>query len=269
MRNLLLVLEYDGSQYSGWQVQKGRRTVQGTLEAILERTLGEPVRVCASGRTDAGVHAVGQVVNFCTDSPLSADILLRILRANLPRDLRAITLFDVFPDFHARKCALRKRYMYVVFMGANPPVFFRHYGCFLGNVDLDVGRMIEGSQIFLGTHDFTAFSSPRGGNSSSVRTVFSFEVSPRGSFLLFDIQASGFLYHMARFLVGELLMVGLGKKTIEDLQSMLIHPSYGYRRFHAPPEGLYLVEVSYPGVNPYKGLRLEERGFVVPFWVGE
>lgn len=271
LRNLLLVLEYDGSQYSGWQRQRDKKTVQETLETILERSLGERVTVHASGRTDAGVHAVGQVVNFHTTSSLPAATILRILRSYFPHDLRAVNLFDVPLSFHARKSALRKRYIYVARLGEDIPAFLRHYVGFVKAPKriLDLEEMFIGSRIFLGTHDFTSFSSPRESTSSAVRTIFSFRVSQRDSLFLFDIEANGFLYHMARFLVGELLMVGLKKKSLGDLQEMLYRPSYAYRRFSAPPEGLYLVEVAYPDVNPYQGLILKEHGFVVPLWVEE
>ena len=269
LRNLLLVLEYDGSSYSGWQVQKGVRTVQGTLERVLSDSLKEKIRVCASGRTDAGVHALGQVANFYTTSSLSTDILFRILKAHLPEDLRVLNLFEVSLDFHARKTAVRKRYLYVACLGDSLPVFLRRYVYSLGRRELDVTRVREGSRIFLGTHDFTSFSSPRERSFSPVRTVFSLEVYLREPFLFFDIQADGFLYHMVRFMVGELLMVGFGKKDIADLEFMLAHPSCTHHRFSAPPEGLYLLEVQYPDVDPYQGLRLKESGFIVPLWVRE
>ncbi|NSW75976.1 MAG: tRNA pseudouridine(38-40) synthase TruA [Candidatus Atribacteria bacterium] len=266
LRNLLLVLEYDGSSYSGWQIQKGKRTVQGVLEAVLSKILEERVRVIASGRTDAGVHAVGQVVNFWTESPLPEEVIFRVLEAHLPEDVRPINLFEVPPDFHARKKVVRKRYTYVVFLEHRLPVFLRNYVYCPGRVDIDIQQIREVSQIFLGTHNFTSFSSPREGNGSAVRTVSTLEVRTKHPFLFFDIEADGFLYHMVRFLVGELLMVGLGRKGVDDLQHMLIHPSYTYRRFHAPPQGLYLVAVEYPGVDPYCGLVLRESGFVVPLW---
>ncbi|MGQ9473736.1 MAG: tRNA pseudouridine(38-40) synthase TruA, partial [Candidatus Caldatribacteriaceae bacterium] len=114
MRNFLLVLEYDGSEYSGWQIQKGKKTIQGTLEKILSDTLGETIKVYASGRTDAGVHALGQVVNFWTISSFYEETILRIIRSQLPKDIKVKNFFEVPPDFHARKDAFWKRYLYVI-----------------------------------------------------------------------------------------------------------------------------------------------------------
>ncbi|MCX7667765.1 MAG: tRNA pseudouridine(38-40) synthase TruA [Atribacterota bacterium] len=266
LRNLLLVLEYDGSSYSGWQIQKGKKTIQGTLEKTLSEILQERIRVIASGRTDAGVHAVGQVVNFWTGSPLPEEVIFRVLKARLPADLRPVNLFEVPSGFHARKSAVRKRYTYVVFLEHMPPVFLQNYVYCPGQTGIDVQQVREGSRIFLGAHDFTSFSSPREGNGSAVRTVCSFAVHQKYPFLFFDIEADGFLYHMVRFLVGELLMVGLGRREISDLQRMLAYPSYTYHRFHAPPQGLYLVAVEYPDLNPYHGFVLRDSGFVVPLW---
>ncbi|MEN3186856.1 MAG: tRNA pseudouridine(38-40) synthase TruA [Atribacterota bacterium] len=266
MRNLLLALEYDGSSYSGWQIQREKRTVQGILETTLSEILQERVRVIASGRTDAGVHAIGQVVNFRTNSSLPEEVIFRVLKARLFKNIKPINLFEVPFDFHARKSAVRKRYIYVVFMEQMLPVFLRNYVYYLGQIDIDVQQIQEGRQIFLGTHDFTSFSSPREGNGSPIRTIFTLEVRQEHPFLFFDIEADGFLYHMVRFLVGELLMMGLGRKRIDDLYYMLFHPSYSHHRFNAPPHGLYLMSVEYPDVNPYYGFVLRDSGFVVPLW---
>lgn len=265
LRNLLLVLEYDGSEYSGWQIQKGKRTIQGTLEEILGGALGETIKVYASGRTDAGVHALGQVVNFWTTSSFSEENILQIIRSRLPKNIKVKNLFEVLPDFHARKSASWKRYLYVILLGEYQPVFLRRYVLFCNQTSVDVTSIMEGSRLFLGTHDFTSFSSPRG-KGSTTRTVFSFKISLRGTRLIFDLQANGFLYHMVRFLVGELLMVGLGKKRIEDLRRMLNTPAYNYHRFLVPPQGLYLAQVGYPRLNPYEGLQFIEKDFLVPFW---
>ncbi len=267
MRNLLLVLEYDGLKFAGWQRQKGLKTVQGTLEKLLGEILGEEIQCIGSGRTDALVHAVGQVVNFYTNSSLPEKVIAHILNMRGDSDFRVVNVLEVPLHFHARKHALQKWYRYVLSWGSHLPVFWRGRVAFLGNITLDMQRMMEGSRIFLGTHDFTSFSSPGSTVGSKVRTIFSFDFREKSPFFIsLDIRADGFLYHMVRFLVGELIMLGMGKRTIHELTTMLTHPSHCYPRFNAPPEGLYLVQVAYREVDPYQGLTLEEDGFVVPLW---
>ena len=268
MRNLLLVLEYDGTHYAGWQRQPQRRTIQGVLEEKLTSLLGQPVKVLASGRTDAGVHALGQVVTFTTDNPMSCDKVQKALQALLPQDIRVVNIQEVSLDFHPRKSAKRKRYVYALWYGKGCPAFLRKY-LYPWDVDLNWDVMREGVQLFLGQHDFSSFSSPS--PRSSRRTVFSFEFRFRKPpVVTFEIEADGFLYHMVRMIIGETLLLGMGRKSLSDLELMLEHPSYReYRRLNLPPQGLYLMEVVYEEINPYEGLKLEDAGFVVPVWVRE
>lgn len=265
MRNVLLLLEYDGTRYAGWQRQKNAITIQGVLEETLASILNHPVTVLASGRTDAGVHALGQVATFTTESTLSVSSLHRALQSLLPSDIRVLKVEDVPLEFHPRKSAKRKQYMYALFQGACP-AFLRRY-VYPVTEDIDWNLVQEGAKLFLGCHDFRSFSSPS--PRSTVRTVFSLDVSVRGeSLVLLRIEASGFLHHMARMIFGELLLLGRGKRTLEELKTMLSQPSHtAYRRFNLPPQGLYLVEVTYEGINPYEGFELRDTGFVVPVWV--
>lgn len=264
MRNILLLLEYDGTRYAGWQRQKDCVTIQGVLEATLATILNHPVTVLSSGRTDAGVHALGQVATFTTERPLDCATLHRALNALLPRDIRVIRVTEAPLDFHPRKSAKKKQYVYAFWCGPCP-VFLRTYVYpVLQKVDWDLVQ--EGAKLFVGHHNFTSFSSPS--PRSPVRTVFSLDVCIRDdSLVLLWIEASGFLHHMVRIIFGELLLLGMGKRSLGELETMLRHPSYtAYRRFSLPPQGLYLVRVDYDGIDPYEGLELKDTGFVVPVW---
>lgn len=268
MRNLLLVLEYDGTHYAGWQRQPQKRTIQGTLEEQLASLLRQPVKTLASGRTDAGVHALGQVVTFTTDNPMGRDEMQRALQALLPQDMRVVNVQEVSPDFHPRKSAKKKRYAYALWCGKGCPTFLKKY-LYPLDADLNWDVVRKGVQLFLGQHDFSSFSSPS--PRSSKRTIFSFEFHlQRFPIVTFEVEADGFLYHMVRMIIGELLLLGTGRKSLSDIELMLECPSYReYHRLNLPPQGLYLVEAVYEGINPYEGLRLEDVGFVVPVWVGE
>uniref|UniRef100_A0A7V4DDB7 tRNA pseudouridine synthase A n=1 Tax=Candidatus Caldatribacterium californiense TaxID=1454726 RepID=A0A7V4DDB7_9BACT len=264
LRNLLLVLEYDGTRYAGWQRQRDRVTVQGVLESSLSSILGHPTVTVASGRTDAGVHALGQVVGFTTEKPIDCETLHKALQALLPDDMRVLRVQEAPLDFHPRKSAKRKRYVYAVFCGTCP-VFLRGYVYSLRQ-EVDWALVQEGAGLFIGRHDFASFSSPS--PRSSVRTVYTLDVEFRFPFVLLGIVAEGFLHHMARMVFGELLLLGMGKVSLADLKHMLTYPSHhAYRRLNLPPWGLYLVEVQYEHWNPYQGLELKDVGFVVPVWV--
>lgn len=264
MRNIALLLEYDGTNYAGWQRQKDRATVQGVLEETLSSLLGHPVVAVASGRTDAGVHALGQVVTFTTERSFDCARLKQALQTLLPGDMRVVRVQEVPLEFHPRKSAKKKQYVYAVWCGPCPVFLRRYVYPLVRSIDWDLIR--EGAKLFVGSHDFASFSSPS--PRSSVRTVFSLEVCSQNSpLVLLRIEASGFLHHMARMIFGELLLLGEGKRTLAELEHMLSHPSYtAYRRFALPPQGLYLLRVDYEEVDLYEGLELKDTGFVVPVW---
>ncbi len=265
LRNILLLVEYDGTRYAGWQRQKDRITLQGVLESTLSLVLNHPVVTFASGRTDAGVHALGQVVTFTTERSIDCPALQRALQSLLPEDIRVIKVQEAPPGFHPRKSARKKQYLYAVWCGSCPAFLRRYVYPLARDVDWDLVR--KGAGLFIGRHDFASFSSPSA--RSSVRTVFSLEVFVRdSSCVLLSIEASGFLHHMVRMIFGELLLLGEGKVSLAELEHMLHHPSHhAYRRFNLPPQGLYLVKVDYEEVDPYEGLELKDVGFVVPAWV--
>jgi tRNA pseudouridine38-40 synthase len=247
MRNLRMVIRYDGTDFQGWQTQPGYRTVQETLEkAIASVTRQERVRANASGRTDAGVHALGQVVNIYTATRLSCGTLVKAVNANLPADV-CVRLCDEVPQsFCANKDAVRKTYRYVIYDGRMHDPFLRRYACH-SRRPLDAGAMGRAGRCLLGRHDFRCFETEWPNRLSSVRTVTRLAVSRFGEYLWVDVEANGFLYNMVRAIAGTLMQVGRGAWPEDKVREVL---EAGDRRLAgptAPPEGLFLLRVTYPG----------------------
>ena len=250
MRTIKLILAYDGTAYAGWQVQSGQRTVQETLEAVLAKVTGQTVRVLASGRTDAGVHAWGQVVAFRTESRLAPEVLRRALNAELPRDIAVLEAAEVPEGFHATLDARRKRYRYVIDNGPVRDVFRRRYAWHYP-APLDAAAMDRAARCLAGTHDFSSFQSSGSERKTSVRTVFDARVrrgeGAESGLILIEIEADGFLYKMVRAIVGSLVRIGRGARPESWLAEVL---AAGDRRAAgptAPPHGLFLVDVEYEG----------------------
>lgn len=248
MRTLKLTLAYDGTAYAGWQLQLHQRTLQGELEAALRRITGEVIRVAVSGRTDAGVHALGQVVSFSCQSEISAETLQRALNAELPRDMAVLEAVDAAPGFHATRDALRKRYRYVIHDGRVPDVFRRQYAWHLYE-RLDAAAMHRAAQAWRGTHDFASFESRGPQRTTSVRTVFELGVARGGSetpdLVMYEVEADGFLYNMVRAMVGTLVEIGRGQRPERWAADVLAARSRRAAGMTAPPQGLFLLWVQY------------------------
>ncbi len=247
LRNIALELEYDGTELLGSQYQAHGRTVQGELEAAWNRLTKEAIRWTFAGRTDAGVHARGQVANARTQSQLDVATVQRALNALLPRDIGARRAWDVPAEFHARFSAVRRAYRYVLMPDAwRSPLWRRH----ALQVDraLDVAAMDQAARMLVGVHDFAAFGSLAPG--STVRECFAAtcaDVEALGySLIAIDIAANGFLRHMVRTVVGTLLAVGQGRLPPEDVGSILQSRDRSRAGPTAPPHGLYLMSVTYP-----------------------
>ena len=244
MRNIRLDVCYDGTRYSGWQRQTSHdNTIQGKLETALSRILGEPIEISASGRTDTGVHARGQVVNFHCESTMDCAELLTQLRKYLPEDIGIYSCREVSPRFHARLNALEKTYQYRVWNSGAPCVFDRRYVAVMEE-QLDLQAMQRAAAQFLGTHDFSAFCANKKMKKSTVRTIKSFTVERVGEELRFTVTGNGFLHNMVRILVGTLIEVGRGERSAESIPEL-----FGAKReqagFLAPGKGLCLMEVRY------------------------
>ncbi|MDQ3041438.1 MAG: tRNA pseudouridine(38-40) synthase TruA [Acidobacteriota bacterium] len=248
--NYRLLLQYDGTDFHGWQVQNGLRTVQGELERTLSNLEDAEVKVIGSGRTDTGVHAEGQVANVRLNRDFTPDRLRVAINGNVWRDVRVMTVEKVPDDFHARFSAKTKHYVYRV---VNAPVispfwlrFAHHEARFL-----DVGRMNETARIFLGEHDWTAFSAARSDVENRVRTVKSFTVESfwdaraNSSIIEFRISANGFLRYMVRSIVGTMLEVGRGEKDSDTIQTAIVSGDRDLAGKTAPANGLTLLKVDY------------------------
>ena len=244
MRNIRLDICYDGTRYSGWQRQTSHdNTIQGKLETALSRILGEPIEISASGRTDTGVHARGQVANFHTGRGMDSGELLGELRKYLPEDIGIYSCREVSPRFHARLNALEKTYQYRLWNSAAPCVFDRRFVAVMEE-NLDLAAMKAAAQLLLGTHDFSAFCANKKMKKSTVRTIKSFTVERVGQEIRFTVTGNGFLHNMVRILVGTLIEVGRGERSVESIPEL-----FGGKReqagFLAPGKGLCLMEVRY------------------------
>ncbi len=245
LRNLRFTIRYDGTDFFGWQTQPGRRTVQETLETVLSHIVREPVRLNASGRTDAGVHALAQVANGFSTTRIPADKLLRAVNAQLPDDVRLLDVADVPESFDANKDALRKRYRYVFHDGRIAEVFLRKY-CYHSRFRLDVAAMQQAALPLRGRHDFHSFETDWPNRLSSVRTITHIGVSRVADFVWLDVEADGFLYNMVRAIAGTLYNIGRGFWPINKAAEILLAEDRRQAGPTAPAQGLYLVHVTYP-----------------------
>ena len=246
-QNIRLVLEYDGSRYDGWQKQGNTdNTIQGKLEAILFKWAGEEIEIHGSGRTDAGVHARGQVANFHVDSKVcrSAKEAKDYLNRYLPEDIRVLHAEVAAERFHSRLLATRKTYAYFVETADKKNVFERKYVYGLGE-KLDVAAMRAAAEYLIGEHEFKSFCSNKKMKKSTVRRLDSIEIEERGSQVVFSYTGNGFLYNMVRILTGTLLEVGLGKRRPEEMGTILTALNREAAGMTAPPEGLFLMNVEY------------------------
>jgi tRNA pseudouridine38-40 synthase len=246
-RNIKLTLEYDGTNYHGWQSQtgSGKPTIQDTLEHALKTLTTEECKVCSSGRTDAGVHAYGHVANFKTRSSIPAEAWAPALNHLLPADIRVVASGEAPEDFHARYSALGKIYKYRILNRRAPSALYRNYAWQV-NSPLNLKKMRRAISCLVGRHDFSTFRSSGCGAKSPVRTLKKAEIRKSGDFLEIWLEADSFLQYMARNITGTLVEVGLGRFSPVDTERMLKARDRALAGRTAPPQGLYLVEVLYP-----------------------
>ena len=244
-RNFKLILAYDGTRYRGWQRQGNTSdTIQGKLEALLSRLLDQNVEVHGSGRTDAGVHARGQVASFRADTGRNCEELLRYVREYLPEDIGALSLSEASERFHARLSAREKTYVYRVWNSEIPCVFERRY-VFRYPSALDLDAMRSAAAALCGRHDFGAFSTGKKTGRAATRTLRSVTVERSGEEVRLTFTADGFLYNMARILTGTLLEIGAGERPADDIPRILESRRRAEAGFTAPAKGLCLEKVEY------------------------
>jgi tRNA pseudouridine38-40 synthase len=250
MRNLKLTLSYDGADFFGWQVQPGVATIQGTLASAIGRTTGENVLPQASGRTDAGVHALAQVVTFVTESSVPTENFVKALNNVLPTSVRVLQIAEVPPDFHARHAAKAKTYRYRIYRETICPPFLARY-VWHYPYPLDEGAMRSAALFLVGEHDFTSFAAvdPERGREgeppSNVRRIFSSSWERSGEELVYSVRGTGFLHHMVRNLVGTFILVGKGTMQPEDIARILAARNRSAAGATVPASGLYLLNVEY------------------------
>lgn len=238
-----LVVEYDGTALHGWQIQPGARTVQGELEDAVARVFGAPCRVTAAGRTDAGVHAAGQVVSFHAERALPPEVVCRALNAHTARDL-SVCAVDVVDDaFDPRRHARSRRYVYRIWNRRVPSPFWRHYAWHI-KPPLDLERMAHAAALLVGEHDFSSFRAAGCDAKHPVRRVLRSAVDADGALVRYEIEATAFLRHMVRNIIGTLVEVGLARRDA-DLRPLLAARDRGQAAATAPATGLCLVEVRY------------------------
>ena len=252
MRTLRLTLAYDGTDYAGWQVQPDQLTVQEVVERAIEKITGVPARILASGRTDAGVHALGQVASFRTDSRLTTDVLRRALNGELPPDVAVLEVAEVSEAFHPIRNAARKRYRYTIHDGPVRDVFGRRYAWHYRR-HLDADSMHRAAGELLGSHDFAAFQTAGAPRQSTVRTIFDISVrrgrGVKSDLITLEVEGDGFLYNMVRTIVGTLVEVGRGVQPEKWVSEVLASADRRQAGLTAPPQGLFLLWVTYDGID--------------------
>jgi tRNA pseudouridine38-40 synthase len=246
MRNIKLTIEYDGTDFIGWQIQKEGRTVQGIIQAVLWQITGEKLKLIGAGRTDSGVHAIGQVANFRTESSLSTYELQRALNALLPDDVVIVDVEEVDEDFNARYSALSRRYRYTILNRQYPSAIMRRYVWFVPD-ELDANLMDKAIKVLEGRYDFSSFQRRGSSRKNPVCTVMEAFCRREGDFIRIEVEADSFLRGMVRAIVGTLLRINGDPDPEGKMLEVLEAKDRSAAGPSVPPHGLCLVKVRYPG----------------------
>lgn len=245
MKNIKLIIEYDGKDFNGWQKQPNKLNIQGTIEQAINKITGEDVELNASGRTDAGVHSLGQVANFKTNYDLPIEKWPLALNANLKKSIVIKSAEEVDDRFHSRLSCKRKTYRYVINNSKYGTAIYRNLETHIPQ-KLDIEKMREAAKCFEGEHDFKAFKASGTSGKSSVRTIYKAEVLEKDDDRIYiELTGNGFLYNMVRIISGTLVDVGLGKIEPEDITKIIEDEKREKAGKTLPPQGLYLVKVEY------------------------
>lgn len=245
MRNIKLVIEYDGKEFNGWQKQPDKLNIQGTIEKAIESITGEQVDLTASGRTDRGVHALGQVANFKTNSNIPIEKMAIAINSNLKKSIRIISAEEVDDKFHSRLTCKRKTYRYIINNSEYGTAIYRNLETHIP-LKLDVEKMKKAVKFFEGEHDFKAFRASGTSSKSSVRTIYNAEVKQMPDERIFiELTGNGFLYNMVRIIAGTLVEVGIGKIQPSEIENIIKSKNREMAGKTLSPQGLYLVKVEY------------------------
>ena len=248
MRNIKLVIEYDGKDFNGWQKQPNKLNIQGTIEKAIETITKEKVDLIASGRTDAGVHALGQVANFKTNSNIPIDKFAIAINSNLKKSIIIKSAEEVDERFHSRLSCKKKTYRYIINNSKYGTAIYRNLETCIKE-KLDIEKMKEAIKYFEGEHDFKGFKASGTSSKSSVRTIYKAEVIEKENDRIYiELTGNGFLYNMVRIIVGTLVEVGIGKIKPEDIKKIIESKDRKNAGKTLPPQGLYLLKVDYGDV---------------------
>ena len=244
MRNIKLTIEYDGKDFNGWQKQPNRLNIQGTIEKAIESIVGHEVNLTASGRTDAGVHSLGQVANFKTTSNIPIEKFAIAINSRLKKSIVIKTAEEVDERFHSRLNCRQKTYRYIINNSKQGTAIYRNLEYHISN-ELDVDKMQQAANYFEGEHDFKAFRASGTSSKNSVRTIYKAEVKKIDDRIYIELTGSGFLYNMVRIISGTLVDVGMGKIQPEDIEIIIESQKRENAGKTLPAHGLYLVKVEY------------------------
>lgn len=244
MRNIKIIIEYNGKGFNGWQKQPGKLNIQGEIERAIKEVTGENVELYASGRTDAGVHSFGQTANFKIENPIPIEKIPLALNSKLKKTIVIKCAEEVNENFHARYNCKGKKYRYVINNSLCGSAIFHDFEYHLP-LKLDVNKMKEAAKFFTGEHDFKAFKASGTSSKSSVRTIYNIEIKQDGDRIELEYTGNGFLYNMVRILTGTLVDVGLGKINPEEIPEIIESKDRSKAGKTLPAHGLYLMEVYY------------------------
>ncbi len=244
LKNILLIIEYCGKDYAGWQKQQNGISIQEMIENAIQKLTGQKININGSGRTDAKVNALGQCANFkidCTIPPINFGMALNSI---LPEDIRILESLEVDMDFHARYSATGKHYRYTILNRRMPSAIYKHTTCHIKQT-LDVDKMIKASAYFIGEHDFRAFMSAGSKIKSTIRTIYSLDITKDGNLIFIDIEGNGFLYNMVRIIAGTLAEVGKGNISADEVRNIILSKDRSRCGPTLKASGLCLMEVFY------------------------